>query len=826
MQPRSKLDRLRQILQSDLEALPDILAVPSLTLSDDDSIGGVPIPREETPRPKRAQDIHRKGSLLESDTKDRGFPVDKLDNLVSEFDSKFEIDHQQERRIVLVQQPEPDPNVERRFVLVKDAESPWSINENLPPPPAKLPVTTLTCGSLASPLQSFSPILPVSKYPYKFVNQCDSQRIASRFFDRGKFWNREWDLYYVWSYDGSQHLILISEEQLQTLLNEINREFPGVGLKITPYDREQGLAIKFPNHPRLTPRYLGRSSSKVQYDKMASNAPGYSFKIPTELHAPPPDERTLEAFKQMMEDAMELNKAKNKAKCAKRKEQRILQQQNMGKQLKRAQRYLGLRPKREDLLDPLHNPLLSWEDLQKAQQARYEAMRVPPINPDTPPPYPFDSSVVFISVDIEAYERSPRLITEVGISTLDVRDLISMAPGPNGSNWLAQIRTRHFRIREHSHLNNFEFVLGCADKFEFGTSEFISLCDAPAAIASCFKPPYSKPIPDLAGGDEKRNIILLGHDTNQDINYLQQLGYNPLNMSNLVEVLDTATMYRAWKRELNARSLGGILYEFDIPGWNLHNAGNDAHYTVQAMLAIVVCEACMRGEQASKMHDKQKIEKMTEATKNAAQKVHEDAEGWSSAEEGDDGGLPTKVKAEETKNPSVPPSRMNLDGTTSGGENGFGSPNDLGSGDGNAGRGRGHRGNWSDRGRGNNNRPRRGFGRGRGGESGTNHQAGPGRPDGNAMARRRWLRGRGDVATSQTAGQRGESGRRRAAMASPRRGGGGRWRGGGGESESESVTIDTGGREYSRDNPERQTGAHMDVERQMEASTQKGDFIG
>jgi len=49
-----------------------------------------------------------------------------------------------------------------------------------------------------------------------------------------------------------------------------------------------------------------------------------------------------------MEEAMELNKAKNKATKAKKNEQRMLKQQNMGKQLKRTLRYLGLRPKRDD----------------------------------------------------------------------------------------------------------------------------------------------------------------------------------------------------------------------------------------------------------------------------------------------------------------------------------------------------------------------------------------------------------------------------------------------------------------------------------------------
>lgn len=71
-------------------------------------------------------------------------------------------------------------------------------------------------------------------------------------------------------------------------------------------------------------------------------------------------------------------------------------------------------------------------------------------------------------IQVEAYERDKKLITEIGISTLDTDDLKTLVPGKGGINWLSAIRARHFRINEYKHLQNFEFVAGCADKFEFG----------------------------------------------------------------------------------------------------------------------------------------------------------------------------------------------------------------------------------------------------------------------------------------------------------------------------------------------------------------------
>ena len=100
---------------------------------------------------------------------------------------------------------------------------------------------------------------------------------------------------------------------------------------------------------------------------------------------------------------------------------------------------------------------------------------LPPLKAfDTEKPalYSQEESVVFVCVDVEAYERNTRQITEIGIATLDTRDLESLNPGDGGVNWWEKIRARHFQINEHKHLNNAEFINGCADRFEFGYVQF------------------------------------------------------------------------------------------------------------------------------------------------------------------------------------------------------------------------------------------------------------------------------------------------------------------------------------------------------------------
>jgi len=106
--------------------------------------------------------------------------------------------------------------------------------------------------------------------------------------------------------------------------------------------------------------------------------------------------------------------------------------------------------------------------------------------------------------------------------------------------------------------------------------------------------------PDDTICDIKRNIILVGHDIMADVNYLKRIGYNPSNLSNLQELIDTSSMYRAFKRDPHPRNLGSILANLDIAGWYLHNAGNDAVYTLQAMISIAITALLERSDEESR----------------------------------------------------------------------------------------------------------------------------------------------------------------------------------------------------------------------------------
>ncbi|KAF2268931.1 hypothetical protein CC78DRAFT_575474 [Lojkania enalia] len=610
----TRLELLRNLVQADLESLPDRPVTP---ISDDNS-GGVSLaPSGSSPSTSKSKQPTLEPTRQDPDT---NTPI------------------------------VPTKNTEKRIVWLQGVAS--SHDSGASPKPAnfsttKLPPAKLCKGGLALARDCFTPIYALSKYPYRFCDKKYMQDIATNFFDAGKFWEREWDLYYVWDTEKNKPILLIHENQFQGLLKEINSVLK-LNLKITDQQREEGLVARFPDHPLCIPRYLGRSNTRKEVDTMADQAPPYGFSASSEPAHPPIDGRTLEDFKEMLEEMWELQKNKNKAAKAKKQQDRVTKQQNMNKLFKRAQRYLGLRP--------------TATVSENGKSTELVSKILLPVDVSLPAPHPFDMSVVFVSVDVESYERAHSKITEVGVATLDTRDLVDIAPGEDGKNWMSKIRARHFRIRQHMHLHNSEFVQGCADRFEFGTSEIVDLDEAPAIVKACFTAPFCALAPADTEGtqesiiktvenmnlNEERNLIFLGHDHVGDIRYLQNLGFNPLDMPNLKEAVDTANLYRVWRREQNPTTLGKVLYDFDIIGWNLHNAGNDAVYTAQVMLAILVREASIRGTgQKEAMHRDDQAVRLATLTAEAVQKAQDDAEGWSDTEHHNDGGQPEPIILKE-----------------------------------------------------------------------------------------------------------------------------------------------------------------------------------
>lgn len=430
-------------------------------------------------------------------------------------------------------------------------------------------------------------------------------------------------------------MVFVPEHQVQALIDEINLVFPQAKVTINDELREDGMVVSFPSrNNELRPKWLGNCTSRDQHDHWVADIPP-----PIPAKAPMAADRELEAFKRQIEQALELAKNKNKGRRDRNQLAAVRRKQAANKQVLRAERYLGLLPKNDE------------ENLMPDMAG----LSISSINLSEPPPHQFDMDAIFIAIDCEAYEKWPKVVTEIGVATLDTRDLEGCSPGSVGQDWHKHIRSRHFRIIEHKHLVNKEYCAGCPESFDYGKSEFKSKEEIASVLTSCFHEPFSKgqgesvtlPRSDAKATEEKRSIILVGHDFSQDVNYCQSIGFNPLNRGNLLEVLDTSDMYRSYARAVNPSSLSNVCYHFDLTAWHPHNAGNDAVHTMWALLAIAVKHASERGNaDVAKKHEESVALKTKEAVEQARERVRDDAKGWT-VDQGDDGGVPVSPKAED-----------------------------------------------------------------------------------------------------------------------------------------------------------------------------------
>lgn len=312
------------------------------------------------------------------------------------------------------------------------------------------------CGEPAPRHIKFTPFAAVCKFPYKFV--CDDLRqpLASAIFDSNKIYDRDWDLYYVFSdIDYLRPCLFVPESQFQALLDEINECFPDAHVRVSQQLKDEGLVIDFSEIgiPALRPRWLGHSISRAQVDSWSDKLDVTESERDTMSEA-----RDVELFKRKMALAYEIGRNKKQAARSAKQAQTVVRSQGQAKELVRAQKYLGLLPADEENALP---------DLV--------SLSIAPVDPSKPTPNVFFKEPLFIAIDVEAWEREPKPITEVGVATLDTRDLKDVPPGKNGEGWQGAIRARHFRIAEHKHRVNKDFVEGCPEHFEFGTSEVIGM---------------------------------------------------------------------------------------------------------------------------------------------------------------------------------------------------------------------------------------------------------------------------------------------------------------------------------------------------------------
>lgn len=73
-----------------------------------------------------------------------------------------------------------------------------------------------------------------------------------------------------------------------------------------------------------------------------------------------------------------------------------------------------------------------------------------------------------------------------------------------------------------------------------------------------------------------------------DLKFLLRIGYNPWSAPLIIDEIDTSHMLQRIERNTNSRGLEAMCTRLGITGKNYHNGGNDAVYTLQAMIAMAI----------------------------------------------------------------------------------------------------------------------------------------------------------------------------------------------------------------------------------------------
>ncbi|KAK0242647.1 hypothetical protein EDD85DRAFT_297073 [Armillaria nabsnona] len=179
---------------------------------------------------------------------------------------------------------------------------------------------------------------------------------------------------------------------------------------------------------------------------------------------------------------------------------------------------------------------------------------------------------VWCAIDFEGWEMEHTMITEFGWSIIRWENGEEVAD--HG----------HLQIKEALGYRNGKYVADKRMNYDFGESQVISKKELPEYIEEM--------IQDLA---QYGPIFLVFHDNSQDIRYLQQIkapidGYSHILPDAIPEtgiyVVDTADLFGALLGEDspgNKRGLEQMCHHLVVSTKNLHNAGNDAYYTLAAL---------------------------------------------------------------------------------------------------------------------------------------------------------------------------------------------------------------------------------------------------
>ena len=192
---------------------------------------------------------------------------------------------------------------------------------------------------------------------------------------------------------------------------------------------------------------------------------------------------------------------------------------------------------------------------------------------------------VLVSMDIESETREHNIITEIGLSMLDTREIKDPSTDKGLYEWLTTLQCTHLRVEDSSKKiarvhDRHGRPLWAARDFAFGRSKWTSLSAACHVLKDSFSIMDDRN--SSAGKPPRyRNVIVMGHAWGNEDAYLRKLGdgFTLKSFGTVIAVVDTQILNRKGR---DPPSLSTLLCNIGISPEHLHNGGNDAAYTTVA----------------------------------------------------------------------------------------------------------------------------------------------------------------------------------------------------------------------------------------------------
>ncbi|KAK4987530.1 hypothetical protein LTR66_000653 [Elasticomyces elasticus] len=204
---------------------------------------------------------------------------------------------------------------------------------------------------------------------------------------------------------------------------------------------------------------------------------------------------------------------------------------------------------------------------------------------EEPPRFPFHHDAIFVALDTEGTHQ-------VGLATLDTRDLLDLPPGRDAENWIAKIKTKNFILPAKS--GTYKTKAGAYKRskstFHHGVTIPTTPAGLPTHLRKLFCVPKTSATPSASTPtrrEDLRNVIIVGHSLLTDI--MTTILITQFNIYAVVPVLahlDTYLLSIADILPPSLRDLSARLGLKDRGAW--HVAGNDAHVTLCCLLQLAL----------------------------------------------------------------------------------------------------------------------------------------------------------------------------------------------------------------------------------------------